>query len=260
MSRTRVILKRIGKLLKFAVFCLLAAIIILLIWRVFSTSIPSELDILIPNEKLNAAYAQNGENLYIFEQSYDPITRGSKNAGYFSIEQARFIPAANQAQVIFRYNNSTIKSLATDYKLSEVPDRETELFDVSLIFYVDLTPENKDDNFLKNSEVTDTTAAFDMFINPATTKAIRLHPTDEKPQKTNIYNFYKYVYELDSAEADLATLISNDTLVAVHAEVYYNQDIDYEKDAYGIIRIFDQRAENVAVRLTNEEKDMLKAN
>ena len=87
-----------------------------------------------------------------------------------------------------------------------------------------------------------------------------MNPTDEKPQKTNIYNFYKYVYELDSSEADLATLISNDALVAVHAEVYYNQDIDYEKDAYGIIRIFDQRAENVAVRLTNEEKDMLKAN
>ena len=260
MSRTRVVLKRIGKLLKFAAFCLLAAVIILLIWRVFSTSIPNELNILIPNEKLKNAYAQKGENLYIFEQNYDPITRGSKNAGYFSIEQTRFIPDANQAQVVFRYNNSTIKSLATDYKLSEVPNRETELFDVSLIFYVDLTPDNKDDNFLKNAEVTDTTAAFDMFVNPATTKAIRLHPTTEKPHKTNIYNFYKYVYELDASSENLATLINNDSLVAVHAEVYYNQDIDYKKDAYGIIRIYDQRAENIAVSLTNEDKDILKAN
>ena len=228
MSRIHVILKRTGKLLKFAVFCLLAAIIILLIWRLFTTSVPDSLQTVIPNDKLKAAYAQKGENLYIFEQEYDTITRADNNAGYFSIEQAHFIPDANQTQVVFRYNNSTIKHLATDYELDEVPNREQELFDVSLVYYIDLTPENQDDNFLDNSDFSNSSVEHNIFINPETTTAIRIHHSSKKAEKTNIYNFYKYVFELGD-EADLATLIKENKLIAVQAEVYYNQDINFKK-------------------------------
>ena len=258
MSRTRVIFKRLGKLFKFAIACILVAVIAILIWRLFTTSIPSELSPLIPNEKLKAAYAQSGDDLYIFEQKYDTLTRGANNSGYFSIEQARFIPTANQAQIIFRYNNSTIEKVAADKKLAEVPSRDTELFDVSLVLYIDLTPENKNDNFLKNSEFSDSNVMYDMFVNPETTKAVRLTPNANKQAKSDLYNFYKYTFEFDSAELDLADLIKENKLVTAHADIYYNKEIDYEKDAYGTICIFDARAENLKVALTNEDKELLK--
>ena len=258
MSRTHVILKRTGKLLKFAVFCLLATVIVILIWRLFTTSIPESLQPLIPNDRLKAAYSQKGDNLYIFEQEYDTITRGDNNAGYFSIEQARFIPDANQVQVIFRYNDSTIKHLATDYELDEKPSRELEHFDVSLVVYTDLTPNDITDNFLDNADFSASNVEHDIFINPETTSAVRIHYTAKKADKTNLYNYYKYVFEFDEDES-LASLIKDKKLVAVQAEIYYNQDINYEGDAYGTIRIFDHRATTTRViALTNQDKELLK--
>ena len=147
MSRASVIFKRIGRLLKFLVFCIILTVCILLLWRVFSTSIPKEIEDMSSNGKLTAAYADKGEDLYVFEQIYDDITRAERNAGYFGVPEAHFIPAANQAQIVFRYNNSTVKALAEDYSLPSVPHRSEELFDVSMVLYIDLTPENKEDNY-----------------------------------------------------------------------------------------------------------------
>jgi len=259
MSRTRVVLKRLGRILKFAIFCILLTVIILLMWRVFSTGIPKEMKAISTNERVISAYADGGGELYVFEQNYDPITRDSKNSGYFSVPQAHFIPDANQAQIVFRYNNSTITNVAEDYELSAVPSREQEMFDVSLLVYIDLTPENSEDNFMDSATVADNTYYNDTFINPETSKVVRLKPSGKTSAKTTLYNFYKYEFNFDDGEEDLdlSELLEDNSIIAIHTEIYYNDDIDYSEEAYGAIRIFDQRAEKETVKLSKKERSSL---
>lgn len=245
MSRASVIFKRIGRLLKFLIFCIILTVCILLLWRVFSTGIPEEIEDLAINDKLTAAYSEEGEELYVFEQVYDDITRADRNAGYFGVPEAHFIPSANQAQIVFRYNNSTIKALAEDYSLPAVPDRREELFDISMVLYIDLTPANKEDNYDKNDEVV---------------KTVRLLPSarSEKADST-LYNFYRYTFDLECAEEpiDLSALLESDTLIAVHIEVRYNGDLNYEATAYGALCIYDYRREDIPVELSKSEKKAL---
>ncbi len=244
MSRAWVIFKRIGKLLKFLLICIVITVCILMLWRVFSTGTPKALKPLTPNEKLNALYAEQGEEMYIFDQNYDNITRDEKAYGYFSVPDAVFIPDANQAQIVFRYNNSTITSLATDYSLSSVPAREEELFDVSLVFFIDLTPDNTEDNYDKGTD---------------TVKTVRCRPSSQNSEKTTLYNFYRYVFDFESAEEpiDLSALLESDTLIAVHTEVYYKGDLDYEKTPYGALCIYDYRKTDRPVELSSKDKKAL---
>ena len=244
MSRAWVVIKRSGRFLKFAFFCLVLAVIILLAWRLFSTGTPKELDALTPNEDLNEAYAQKGDDLYMFTQRYDPITRTDRNYGYFSVPSAVFIPDANQAQIVFRYNNSTIRSVAEDYKIDPVPARDTDLFDVTLVLFIDLTPENKEDTYDENQE---------------DIKQIQIKPTLENSGTSTLYNFRRYVFDFDNAEEeiDIAELIESGALIYVQTHVYYNEDIDYSKEAYGAIRIYDARVDKDEVKLSRADKKVL---
>lgn len=245
MSRASVIFKRIGRLLKFLIFCIIFAVCILLLWRVFSTGIPKEIKGLEPNDRLSAAYAEQGESLVVFDQVYDDITRAERNAGYFGVPQVRFIPAADQAQLVFRYNNSTIKALADDYALPSIPSRDEHLFDLSLVLYIDLTPNDKEDNYEKNG---------------AAVRTIRVQPTDSGDRASStLYNFYRYTFDFTSAAepVDLSALLESGTLIAIHAEVRYVGDLDYEKTAYGALCIYDYRREDNAVELTKSEKEAL---
>ena len=241
MSRAWVVLKRVGKLLKFAFFCIVLSVIIFFAWRVFSTGTPKELKALTPNQKLNEAYSQKSEDLYVFTQRYDNITRAERNYGYFSVPSAVFIPDANQAQIVFRYNNSTIRSVANDYGLDPVPARETDLFDVTLVLFIDLTPDNKEDTYDENQE---------------DIKQIQIKPTLESSSSSTLYNFRRYVFDFGNTEEDLniAELIESGALIYVQTHIYYNEDIDYFKEAYGAIRIYDARVEKDAVKLSKADK------
>ena len=244
MSRAWVIFKRVGRLLKFLLVCLVLTICIFLLWRVFSTGIPKEIKELEPNDKLVNAYSEKGEELYVFNQVYDNITRAERNAGYFGVPDACFIPDANQAQIVFRYNNSTIKSLATDYSLDTVPDRSEELFDVTLLVYIDLTPDDKEDNYDIGSE---------------NVKTVRIPCTSKERANSKLYNFYRYVFDFENGEEpiDLQELMDSGTLIAIHTQIYYKGDLDYEKTAYGALCIYDYRRDNEAVKLSKNEKEAL---
>ncbi len=244
MSRAWVILKRTGRLLKFLFICLTLTICIFLLWRVFSTGTPDRLDHLTPNDKLNQLYYQQGEELYAFNQVYDTMTRAERNEGYFGVPDAVFIPEINQAQIVFRYNNSTIKALANDYSLSAVPDREEELFDVTLLVYIDLTPENTEDNYN---------------IGTDTVRTVRIPCTVKEGAKSTLYNFYRYVFDFENGEEplDLQELMDSGTLIAIHTQIYYKGDLDYEKTAYGALCIYDYRRENIRVNLSKNDKKAL---
>lgn len=247
MSRAWVVIKRFGRLLKFMLFCIILSLFIFIGWRIFSTGIPKELKNLAPNEKLSEAYSQNGDELYMFSQRYDPITRADRNAGYFAVPKAVFIPDANQAQIVFRYNNSTISSLAKDYELESIPSRDTELFDVTLVLYIDLTPDNSEDNYDVNSE---------------NIKTVRVHANKQDSGKSTLYNFYRYVFDFENAEetVNIAELIESKTLIAVHTQIYYKDALDYTQTAYGAICIYDARVENEAIKLSKNDKRIFEKN
>ena len=141
----KITVKSVGYLLVFGT-------ILFFIWRAFfSTAVPTEVKSLSANPALKAAYEAalaDGKEVTVFyqESQYDTTTVRDKNYSYFSAKDARFIVEANQVQLLFRYNNATIRHLVEDYGLTETPEREADLYDVTLYVAYDLTPADLTDN------------------------------------------------------------------------------------------------------------------
>ncbi len=212
---TKFTLKALGLILVFGT-------IIFFLWRVFSSGNPSKLEDLTPNAPLrDAALAAEarGKTLAVLTQyQKDNITSvPDKNYGYFGVTDAKFIPDADQVQVLFRYNNSTIRHLKEDYALSEMPDRDDELYDVTLYVVYDLTPDITSDN------------AGNI---PEAVRGVRYHATSTVADKKNLYNFRKLVFD----NVDLTP--EEHPILAVYVDFYYVGDLNYEKDAYGTLPLY----------------------
>ncbi len=212
---TKFTLKALGLILVFGT-------IIFFLWRVFSSGNPKELESLTPNAPLRDALLAaeaRGEPLAVQTQyQKDNITAvPDKNYGYFGVTDAKFIPEAGQVQVLFRYNNSTIRHLKEDYKLPEMPSRDEELYDVTLYVVYDLTPEVTSDN------------AGDV---PEAVKGVRYHATSSVAEKKNLYNFRKLVFD----NVDLTP--EEHPILAVYVDFYYVGDLDYGKESYGTLPLY----------------------
>ena len=186
----------------------------ILIWRVFfSTTIPKSIDVLSSNPKLTEAYEANGGNLTFRYQELSSISRAEDSYGYFSVESCVFIPEAEQVQLIFRYNNSTIQHLQQDYGLAELPEKSQHLFDVSLVVANDLTPGvHEDDDHGENLETQ------------------RILPSASPiREETALYTFYRYVFDGVSVE---------EATNAVYLDVYYAEDVRYDDRPYSSLLLY----------------------
>ncbi len=211
-SRLPRILGRIIKILFTLLIILLNGIIV---WRVFfSATIPKDLRDITPTEAGSAAYAQYGSDLVVQNQNQASVTKSETTYGYFSAPQVVFIPQANQVQVVFRYNNSTIEHLKEDYALPELPSKDSELFDVTLSKTTDLTPESMADN-----------------EDASKLLLTRYFPTADKTERetTLLYTYYRFVF--DNVSVD-------DLTVGVFLDVYYLSDVDYGKKPYGTLCLY----------------------
>ncbi|MBQ9086767.1 MAG: hypothetical protein IJY47_06230 [Clostridia bacterium] len=233
-----------GRIVKAVFFLIIFSVIFFLIWRVFSSTKPPEsvagLEI---NDDLYAAYLEEGEDLRLWRQSQNTLTRGEDNAGYFGASDCVFIPGANQVQLLVRYNNSTIRALAEDYQLASVPSREEELYDITLVLATDLTPDVTEDN-----------AGND----PASVRFIRLHPVSSTSDTKNMYNYRRLVFDLDEGGVSLEDLTESGLLLAVYADFYYNQDIRYDENAYGTLCLYDYLSETLVEKPESEDRRALK--
>ena len=243
MSRVSRAFRWSGRIVKFLFFCIIFGVIALLLWRVFSSDDPESMERLTVNEPLALAYEEAGDDLYLFRQEQRSVTSGEKNYGYFSVTDAIFIPSANQIQIVVRYNNSTLRSLTEDKGLAEVPDRNEDLFDVTLSVATDLTPENEEDNF-GNSEKS---VAF-----------TRVHATDVTSDTKNLYNYRRFVFDLGTAGVDLSALMEEELLLAVYTDIYYVGDLNYDEPAYGTLCLYDYKTEIADVRLSKEDAAALR--
>lgn len=233
MKATSRVPRIIGKIAKYLFSLVIFAICSILLWRVFfSTQIPKNIKALSPNPALCQAYQTHGKDLTLRYQEQNTITRTKNSYGYFSVESAVFIPEINQVQVIFRYNNSTIRHLAEDYGLESLPQKSQHLFDVTLVKTTDLTPDDKEDN-----------------IHAETLREDRFFPNADPVRETTLlYTYYRYTF-------DGVTL--DDLTDGVFIDVYYVEDIDYEQKAYGTLCIYHYQSKWLEYNLTATDKKAL---
>ena len=220
----------VGKIIKYSLIFFVFAITALVVWRVFfSANIPGEIATLEANDALVAAYEEHGNDLCLQYQNQYALNYDKGKEGYFGIPQYVFIPEAKQVQVVFRYNNNTLRKLAEDYGLSEIPDKADEHFDVTLLAVTDLTPNDPADQ--EQLEV-------------------RIHPSSQTRETTLLYTYYRYVF--DNVEVD------EEAASSVFVDVYYNGDLNYEANPYGTLRLYDHLSKWIDKDLTSADKKALK--
>lgn len=224
-----------GHILHMLFALLIFAVCGLLCWRVFISSIPpAQMKRLATNENLAAAYAAHGDDLPLYTQEQATVTRGEKNYGYFGITRCTFIPDAEQVQVVLRYNNSTLKSMQADFSLPQRPPKGVEIFDVTLLKMVDLTPSVTEDNTDGSPNI----------------EKQRIAPTGAPVIDTTA--LYTYcIYTFDGAA------MTDDT-IAAFLDVYYEAAVDYSAEPYGTLRLYHTESPNIPEALTRKEIKALK--
>lgn len=243
MSRASRTIKKTGRIIKWLFWALIAFICGLLFWRIISSGDPTSVKRLSVNERTYAAYMEYGEDLTLFKQEQNSITRAENNYGYFSVTNYVFLPEANQIQLVFRYNNSTIRALVEDYGLSETPSRDAELYDVTLLLAIDKTPDDDTDNSGNDED---------------SVEFVRVHAAaDPTVEQTSLYNYRRFVFDVEEGY-DLAELLDSELLLAVYADVYYVEDCDYESTPYGTLCLYDYQSKNLPVKLTADDLRALK--
>lgn len=208
------------------------AVMGIFVWRMFASLNPASMKRIIPNKALCQAYTQS-EKIDVFTQKQNTITRGEENSGYFAVTEAKFYEQADQVQLVFRYNNSTLRHLQEDYELDAVPDRDEMVYDVTLTIAYDLTPEDTSDN-ASNS--------------PESVRFERIHASRSQSEKKSIYNFHRYVFD---------GVTVNENVLAVYVDVYYVNDINYDEDAYGTLIIYDYKTQKDYTTLSSKDKATL---
>lgn len=217
----------------------------ILLWRIFTSGDPAEMKVLQVNRPLMEAYRaaeEEGRELSVFyNDSLPNITYEPGRRGYFSATRVRFIEDADQVQVVFRYNNSTIRHLKEDYQLSEMPSRDDDLYDLTLYVAYDLTPEDTSDN-----------AGND----PASVKFLRYHPTSVVSQKKGLYNYRAVVFD------GLDINVSDTPVLAVYLDIYYKDDVHYVEDEdgkepYSALIIYDYTYKRKPYSLTGKDKKQI---
>lgn len=208
----------------------------ILLWRVITSGDPASMKTLAPNEPLVQAYAEaaeSGRPLDVWTNEYDNITRvANRNYGYFSVTQTRFIEDCGQLQLVFRYNNSTLRHLAEDYGLEELPDRTQDQYDVTLVIAYDLTPDDLTDNDGNQ---------------PESVRFERIFPSSCVSDTKTLYNYRLYTFDGVNVKGN------SEPVLAVYVDIYYKEDIDYEKDAYGTLWIYDYSVEKKPYTLTDKD-------
>ena len=226
--------KIISGIVRFLFLTLVAAIVIFLGWRTFSHNTnPEEMMTLCADDRLSAAYAKHGDDLTLYTQEQGTYTRAERNNGYFFIRQAVVIPQAEQIQILFRYNNSTIDALTEDYSLAQTPDRAEHLYDLTIAVKKDLTPDIYDDYDEEGCYTIE-----------------RYYPSREISGEKNLYNYRRAVFN---------DIVIDETTLGVFVDIYYVGDIDYDQPAYGTLCIWDFTSENIPVKLTQNDIDALNA-
>lgn len=117
--------KIIKKTLLYSLRLLALFVFVFLMYRVFSGGAPDSMKSFIWNEKGIEAYNKDSSG---FEALYYKHPDNLTKDGKFSAMNVYFVPSMGQFQITVRYNNSTLKYLAEDYKLEQKPEGEVFVY------------------------------------------------------------------------------------------------------------------------------------
>ncbi len=224
---------RAGKIVKISLILFVVLVNVIVLWRVFfSANIPKKIKTLAPSDALSAAYKEHGDDLILQYQDQLSLSYDKGTEGYFGVPQYVFIPQANQVQVVFRYNNSTIKNLAKDKNLEKLPSKDDTLFDVTLLKVTDLTPDDAEDQ-----------------SNPDAFEKVRYAPDKVIRETTLLYTYYRFVFE--------DVTVNPNAVSSVFLDVYYVGDLNYEEEPYASLRLYDHLHEWIDYELTAADKRAL---
>jgi hypothetical protein len=221
----------IGWVIKSLIGLFIGAMLGVMLWRILSSGDPKSMQALQPNQTLCDAYAAhtqdpNAGDFIVLHQRYDTIIRDGEAKGYFSVTQADFLPAADQLQITFRYNNSTLKRVAADLGKPAPLERGKDWFDVTVTVAYDLTPDNHEDNDIND---------------PACVRFERYQPTACVKDTKNLYNYERLTFDgidiLDHIDENGEPVMRADVL-AVYVDIYFNENIDYQKEPMGTLMIY----------------------
>ena len=241
MSKVSIAVKIAWKMIKLIFTLCIFAVIAVLIWRIASSGDPKDMKTVYPTERLVELYESQGKDLYMFKQEQRSITSGENNYAYFAVTSYRIIPEINQIEILVRYNTATIRNVSADYGLDEIPARDTDMFDISLVLARDLTPDDDTDN-LGNAE--------------ESVEFVRCFGEVVCETEKNLYNFKRIIFNTDSVGIDLSEMIEESTLLAVYTDFYLDyEDItpDYDKDPIGAVCLYDYLSANERIKLTAKD-------
>ena len=234
----------IGWAVRLLIGAMIFSVVGVLLWRIFSSGDPASMTVLQPNEQVYTAYQKEGEQLQILHQQHDTIIREGPAKGYFSVTQSEFIPAADQLQITFRYNNSTLKYVAEDYGKDAPLERGKDWFDVTVTVAYDLTPENDSDNDINDA---------------ASVRFERYQPSACVKDTKNLYNYERLTFDgidiCDGFDQEGKPIMRADVL-AVYVDIYFNEDVDYEKEPLGTLLIYLYGNERRVLVDTLDKKDI----
>lgn len=201
-----------GKIIKYSFktlfYLFIIAVNAIILWRLFFSGDPKSMKVLSVNENTLAAYEEHGSDMLLLGQKQRTIT----SSGLFSVTDAVFIPQAEQIQIVVRYNNSTLRHTAEDFSLDEVPSKKDDVFDVTIVKTIDLTPETDEDNTDEDKLGEE-----------------RYYPSEVKTEYKTLYTYKRYIFDG----------VTNDDAVGMFVDIYYNGAIDYDAEPYGALCIYD---------------------
>ena len=234
----------IGWAVRLLIGAMIFSVVGVLLWRILSSGDPASMTVLQPNEQVYAAYQKEGEQLQILHQQHDTIIREGPAKGYFSVTQSEFIPAADQLQITFRYNNSTLKYVAEDYGKAAPLERGKDWFDVTVTIAYDLTPDNADDNDINH---------------PDSVRFERYQPTACVKDTKNLYNYERLTFDgidICAGFDEQGVPIMRPEILAVYVDIYFNEDLDYEQEPLGTLLIYLYGDERSVLVDTPDKKDV----
>lgn len=241
MSKLSIGLKITWKIIKLVFVLCIFTVIAILIWRLASSGEPKKMKTVYPTASLAELYERDGRELYMFNQEQRDITSGENNYGYFAVTSCRIIPDIDQIEIVVRYNRSTIRKVAADHSLDEVPPRDADMFDVSLVFAKDLTPYDDSDN-LGNAE--------------GSVEFIRCFGETVCETEKNLYNYKKMIFRTDEAGIDLSDMLEENTLLAVYTDFYLDYaefEPNYDEEPIGAVCLYDYLSEDMRIKLSSRD-------
>ena len=217
----------LGHVLRGLFVLLVIFICSLLIWRMaFSQRPPKEMRLLEANAVLHEAYEKNSAITVLEQPDQRGYTEAEDNYAYYQVDWCLFLKEANQVQLLFFYNDSTLERASEKLGLETVLPHGKEVFSLEIVICEDVSPEGHEGDPIIKEHV--------------------IRPTSCTMGENSLYSFGRYVF--DGVE------LSEDVTV-VYLDVYYE---DGARTELGTMRLYHKDSRSVERALTSKEEKIVK--